>query len=152
MMTASVENDPAGSVRVLLDPSRVVVELSGDIDAELGDDLLEAAAEVAEANLPVVVLAAPVTFMDSTGVAFLARAASRSPGRLRLVDPPELVRFLVHVTAIVSLLDVVDGDEVPRGDAGLVGAGAGERTGIVDPEPPADGTGTGAGPGLSRQG
>ena len=140
--------DPTGSVRVLLHPSRVVVELSGDIDAELGDDLLEAAAEVAEANLPVVVLAAPVTFMDSTGVAFLARAASRSPGRLRLVDPPEMVRFLVHVTAVVSLLDVVDGE----GDRELVGAGAGERVGIVDPEPPTDGTGACAGPGLSREG
>ena len=100
-----------------------------------------------------VVRAAPVTFMDSTGVAFLARAASRSPGRLRLVDPPELVRFLVHVTAIVSLLDVVDGDgDLPGGDArGLVAAGTGERVGIVDPEQPGDGTGPCTGPGLSRE-
>lgn len=148
MTPLSVDDDPVGSVRVLVEPSRVVVELSGEIDAELGDDLLEAAAEVAEADLPVVVLAARVTFMDSTGVAFLARAATRSPGRLRLVDPPELVRFLVHVTAIVSLLDVVDGDQDPRGDTGLVGAGAGDRVGIVDPEVPDDD----AGPGLTRQG
>lgn len=96
-------------MRVLLEGSRVVVELSGEVDAELGDDLLEATADVEQANLPVVVRAAPVTFMDSTGVAFLARLAACSPQRLRLVDPPELVRFLVSVTAIASLVDVVDG-------------------------------------------
>lgn len=105
---SEAQHDLAGSVHVLLDGSVVVVELSGEVDAELGDDLLEVAADVEHVGLPVVVRAGGVTFMDSTGVAFLARLASRSPQRLLLVDPPELVRFLVSVTAIAPLVDVVD--------------------------------------------
>jgi len=53
-----------------------------------------------------------VTFMDSSGVAFLARLASRSSYRVRLLNVPPTVRFLLEVTRIGELLDVVD-DETP---------------------------------------
>ena len=101
--------DP-GSVHVILGGRKTRVVLTGEIDAELGPDLTEAAADAEDAGRPVEVDAQHVTFMDSTGVAFLARLASRCGGRLVLIKPPELVRFLIDVTAIREVLDVVEED------------------------------------------
>lgn|GEM_PF-5597761 len=40
-------------------------------------------------------------------VAFLARPASRASQRVVLLDPPDVVRFLIDTTRISSLLDVL---------------------------------------------
>lgn len=101
--------DP-GSVHVIVGGRKTRIVLTGEIDAELGPDLIEAAADAEDAGRPVEVDAQHVTFMDSTGVAFLARLASRCAGRLVLIRPPELVQFLIDVTAIREVLDVVDVD------------------------------------------
>ena len=101
--------DP-GSVHVILGGRKTRVVLTGEIDAELGPDLIEAAADAEDAGRPVEVDCQHVTFMDSTGVAFLARLASRSSGRLVLIRPPELVQFLLDVTSIREVLEVVDAD------------------------------------------
>ncbi len=81
--------------------------LRGEVDLDLGDDLLVAAAAALEPQEPVRVDARDVTFMDSTGVAFLARVASRAPAPVVLVDPPDLVRFLVRLTTVASMLEIV---------------------------------------------
>ena len=52
--------------------------------------------------------------MDSSGVAFLARLSIRSQHRVRLLRVPPTVRFLLEVTRIGELLDVVEGDDEPR--------------------------------------
>lgn len=101
--------DP-GSVHVIMGSRKTRVVLTGEIDAELGPDLIEASADATDAGRPVEVDAQHVTFMDSTGVAFLARLASRCEGRLTLIKPPELVQFLIDVTAIREVLDVTDDD------------------------------------------
>lgn len=104
--------DP-GSVHVLYEPRATRVVLTGEIDAELGPDLLEAAEDALTSGRPLQVDAHHVTFMDSTGLAFLARLASRSKGRrVTLIRPPAVVKFLIETTNIVQLLDVVD--EEPR--------------------------------------
>ena len=110
-----------GSVHVLLGSRKTRVVLAGEIDAALGEDLLEASADAEEAQRPVEVDAARVTFMDSTGIAFLARLASRSPEQLVLIRPPAVVRFLIDVTSIRQVLSVVDED--PGVDATVPGAG-----------------------------
>jgi anti-anti-sigma factor len=84
--------------------------LSGEIDADIGGDLHEATAAAEESRLPVEIDAHHVTFMDSSGVAFLARLASRSPHRVRVLRAPPTVRFLLEVTRIGDLLDIVDED------------------------------------------
>jgi anti-anti-sigma factor len=112
--------DP-GSVHVILGGRKTRVVLTGEIDAELGPDLIEAAADAEDAGRPVEVDVQHVSFMDSTGVAFLARLASRCVGDLVLIKPPELVQFLIDVTSIREVLTVVDEDPgvdttLPDGD------------------------------------
>lgn len=99
-----------GSVHVILGSERTRIVLSGEVDADLGADLQEATTEAESAGLPIEVDAHHVTFMDSSGVAFLARLSTRSPHRVRLIRVPPTVRFLLEVTRIGELLDVVDGD------------------------------------------
>lgn len=97
-------------MHVLLGGARTRVVLTGEIDAELGPDLLEAATEAEDAGRPIEVDAQHVSFMDSTGVAFLARLASRASDPLLLIRPPAVVRFLVEVTSIGDLVLIVDVD------------------------------------------
>ncbi|MFB9376895.1 STAS domain-containing protein [Kineococcus gynurae] len=107
--------DP-GSVHVLYEPRATRVVLTGEIDAELGPELLEAAEDALTSGRPLQVDAHHVTFMDSTGLAFLARLASRSRGRrVTLIRPPAVVKFLIETTNIIQLLDVVE-DETPTDD------------------------------------
>ena len=101
--------DPA-SIHVIVGRSRARIVLSGEIDADIGGDLHEATAAAEESRLPVEIDAHHVTFMDSSGVAFLARLASRSPHRVRVLRAPPTVRFLLEVTRIGDLLDIVDED------------------------------------------
>ncbi|MFC7407211.1 STAS domain-containing protein [Georgenia alba] len=100
----------SGSVHVMVSHARTRLVLSGEIDAALADDLADAIAESERAGHPVEVDARHVTFMDSSGVSILARLASRAPGRLTLIQPPDVVRFLLEVTRIGDLVDVVEED------------------------------------------
>ena len=102
-----VSTEP-GSVHVITGIDHVRVILAGEVDAELAGDLQDATTAVERSGLPVEVDAHHVTFMDSSGVAFLARLTTRSPYRVRLLNVPPTVRFLLEVTRIGELLDVVE--------------------------------------------
>lgn len=97
-----------GSVHVLIDPDRVHVVLTGEVDAGTAAELATASAEALEAGLPIAIDCRYVTFMDSTGIGFLARLAARSPRRVRLLHPPAMVRFLLETVRIHELVDVVE--------------------------------------------
>lgn len=107
------EPDGAGSVHTLLNPDRTRLVLSGEIDVALSEELTEAVTDAEAAGLPVEVDARHVTFMDSSGIALLARLANRTPGRLNLIQPPDVVRFLLDVTRIGDLVDVIDTEPAP---------------------------------------
>ncbi|WP_246036440.1 MULTISPECIES: STAS domain-containing protein [Cellulomonas] len=100
-----------GAVHVIVGTDRTRIVLSGEVDADLGPELQEATAEAEQRGLPIEVDAHHVTFMDSSGVAFLARLSIRSEHRVRLLRVPPTVRFLLEVTRIGELLDVVDDDD-----------------------------------------
>lgn len=104
------------------DRTRIVV--SGEVDADLAPDLQDAASDAEAAGLPIEVDAQHVTFMDSSGIAFLARLASRSSSRVRVLHAPDPVRFLLGVTRIGELLDLVDEEEPAAADPGLSQAAA----------------------------
>jgi len=97
-----------GGVHVIVGARTTRIVLSGEVDADLGPELHEATAEAEDAGLPIEVDAHHVTFMDSSGVAFLARLSIRSQHRVRLLRVPPTVRFLLEVTRIGELLDVVE--------------------------------------------
>jgi anti-anti-sigma factor len=100
-----------GAVQVLVGEDAVRIVLSGDVDSELAGDLTEAADEAERSGLPIEVDAHHVTFMDSSGVAFLARLAIRSEHRVRLLRVPPTLRFLLEVTRVGDLVDVAEDDE-----------------------------------------
>lgn len=105
--------EPA-SVHVIVMRDRTRIVVSGEVDADLSADLQEATSDAEATGLPIEVDAQHVTFMDSSGIAFLARLASRSAERVRVLHAPETVRFLLEVTRIGELLDLVDApDDTP---------------------------------------
>lgn len=105
---AGADSSEPGTVHVIVGSTTARVLLSGEIDADLVADLQQATQDVEEAGLPVEIDAHHVTFMDSTGVAFLARLTAISEHRVRVLRAPPTVRFLLEVTSIGDLLDIVD--------------------------------------------
>ncbi|MBO1751683.1 STAS domain-containing protein [Actinotalea sp. BY-33] len=99
-----------GSVVLFLTSSRARLVLSGEIDVTLRGEIGEAMDEALEASLPIEIDTRGVTFMDSSGVSMLARLSARAPDRLQLIDPPEQVRFLLDLTRIGQLVDIVEAD------------------------------------------
>lgn len=106
----SVAAGDPGSVQLIVGASWTRIVLSGEIDANLAGEFNEAIADAEAAGLPVEVDAHHVTFMDSSGVAFLARLTTRSPYRVRVLRAPATMRFLLDVTRIGELLDILDVD------------------------------------------
>lgn len=106
---AVVDNEP-GSVHLIVGATWTRIVLSGEIDANLTAEFNEAMTDAEAAGLPIEVDAHHVTFMDSSGVAFLARLTSRSPHRIRVLRAPATMRFLLEVTRIGELLDILDED------------------------------------------
>lgn len=87
------------------------ITLRGEVDAGLEGELTALCSRVVlegpEADHVVVVDLGAVTFMDSSGIAFLVRLTQHvAPRRPRLRHAPDQVRFLLDVTGIGSLLDV----------------------------------------------
>ena len=130
-----------GSVHVIVHSDRTRIVLSGEVDADLGPDLAEATADAEATGLPLEVDAQHVTFMDSSGIAFLARRANRVSERVRIIQAPETVLFLLEVTRIGELLDVIPagGEDAPATPArtpahGLPTIGPGGRRSAPSPD------------------
>ena len=49
-----------------------------------------------------------VSFVDSTVIAVFAALAHRQPGRLRFINPSESVRFLLDLTQLAQIIEVID--------------------------------------------
>lgn len=89
------------------DATRIV--LAGDVDAESEPDLTRVGDDALSRGLPIMIDCSAVTFMDSTGVAFLALLASSADTSVTVLDPPDIVRFLIDTTGIGPMLHVRDG-------------------------------------------
>ncbi len=94
-------------MRLEEDPPLVLVTLAGEVDTDLGPEFERCVDEALAARRPVVVDATDVTFMDSTGLGFLARLASRSgERRITVRGAPEHVRHLVHRARLEEMIDL----------------------------------------------
>lgn len=97
-----------GSVDLIDHDDRVLLVLSGAVDVVLTRELTDAAHAAVEAGKPVEVDTRGVTFIDSSTVATLAWLASRTDGQLRMIDPPDVVKFVLEVTRVGEIVDLVD--------------------------------------------
>ena len=99
-----------GSAHLMVAPGRTRLVLSGEIDVALSAELTEAVAEAEASRRPVEIDARHVTFMDSSGVALLARLAHRTPQPLTMIRPPDVVRFLLEITRLGDLVTILEED------------------------------------------
>ncbi|GAA4430430.1 hypothetical protein GCM10023169_33860 [Georgenia halophila] len=112
----SSEDGAAGEVMLRSTDGRVRLVLTGEIDASLAPRLSSATAEALARELPIDIHTRSVTFMDSSALTYLARMASTyQPRRLTFVDPSDVVLFLLDVTKVGDVVEVVERD---RGMAG----------------------------------
>lgn len=102
-------------VQITVDGGITRMRMVGDVDVTLAQEFADAVGVAEKAAQPAVVDTRAITFMDSTGIALLARLATRTPGRLRLIDPPEVVRFLLDVTRVGDMVQIIEADGVDPG-------------------------------------
>lgn len=107
--------DVRPTVEIGTDHRGTLITLGGEIDVSAAQELAAAVVHAEQANRPTSIDASAITFMDSSGIALLARLATRTPGPLRVIDPPEVVRFLLDVTRIGDMVTIVDSTQ-PDGD------------------------------------
>ncbi|MFD1504958.1 STAS domain-containing protein [Georgenia yuyongxinii] len=125
--------DVPGSAAVLTSATQARLVLAGEVDVSMNDELMEASTELEQTGLPIDVDVRHVTFMDSSVIAVLARLTHRVPSRLRLIEPPDVVRFLLDVTKIGELVEVLDADPGFPGQDGTRGAGGVGAEVVPDP-------------------
>jgi anti-sigma B factor antagonist len=84
------------------------IQVSGDVDISAHDELLSVIlATIRTGVTELVIDLSAVTFFDSgaVGVLVAGHNAARQAGcRYRVVDPPSLVRLVLHTTGILDLL------------------------------------------------
>jgi anti-sigma B factor antagonist len=100
------------AVTITGDSTRTTVAFSGELDLAGVDRAREAIAEAEERDGMVVLDLSELTFIDSTGLEVVLRAARRaqeSGRRLVVARPSQYVRRLFELTAIDQSLDIVDG-------------------------------------------
>ena len=107
---AVVGKIPLGAATLRTAPTGVRLVLVGETDASMSRDLARLVRDAVDSDLPVEVDTRGVTFMDSSVVAELARLAHMLNIRPLFVQPPELVRFLLSVTRVDDLVDILDHD------------------------------------------
>ncbi|HLT82894.1 MAG TPA: STAS domain-containing protein [Phototrophicaceae bacterium] len=110
-----------GTVALVTSPSCVRLVLGGELDLLSKTELLDAVREALMHDAPVEVDTRAVTFMDSTVIATLSRLVNASRHRLTFVEPAPVVRFLLEVTGIGGIVDIVDDAGAPSdaADGGL---------------------------------
>jgi anti-anti-sigma factor len=116
-----------GSVAVLTSPSRTRLVLAGELDISHNRELREAVRSVLSLALPVDVDMRNLTFMDSSALAAFSRLAYRSTTRPRLIQPPDVVVFLLEVTAMGDVVEVLDHDPgFPESDVASAAGSSGQ--------------------------
>jgi anti-sigma B factor antagonist len=98
-----------GSIAVDESAGVTTIVLRGEVDAALAQRLGELRAQATAAGHAVTVDLSAVTFMDSSGAAFLVHLyRSVQPQPVTLLRPTAAVRYLLDVTQLTRILRVQD--------------------------------------------
>lgn len=92
-----------GGIEIDQDPDRALVRLWGDVDASLRDQASLAMVALVNRGGPYVVDVSGVTFLDSSGIAFVLqvhRMATDQGSTAVLRDPPALVLELLELIGL----------------------------------------------------
>jgi anti-sigma B factor antagonist len=101
--------EQAGRIRVTVVEGGCEVELAGEIDASLRDQASESMVDVLASQGTVVVDASQVTFIDSTGLAFLfqlKQVTQAEDRELHLRNPARVVTDLIEVAGMSDVLPI----------------------------------------------
>ncbi len=101
---------PVGGITVTEATDRTVAHLWGEIDEALRHEAGAALSRALDRDLPVVLDAREVTFIDSTGVAFLIQfctVGSQEGLRVALADPPEVVTEVLELLGLAHMFDEI---------------------------------------------
>jgi anti-sigma B factor antagonist len=100
-----------GDAVVSMDDGVTVIHLSGEVDTVLEPRLRFISQDAIDRGLPVRVDLSAVTFMDSSGLGFLAALAAAGRARgytLSVVGAGPLVRETIELTGLLPVLDLID--------------------------------------------
>lgn len=101
---------PAGGITVVPGPRTTTAKLWGEIDEALRDEAGDALEVAVDRELPVVIDAGEVTFIDSTGIAFLIQfcRVGREEGlTVTLHNPPTVVTDVLGMLGLDEMWDGV---------------------------------------------
>ncbi|PFG34597.1 STAS domain-containing protein [Sanguibacter antarcticus] len=101
MTSTPTDRDDANGITCSVRPGTTLITLTGDIDAALREQASAAMVSLVGRDAPVVLDTRRVTFIDSSGIAFLVqvyKVCDESSLELVLLDPP---------VNLVDLLDMV---------------------------------------------
>jgi anti-sigma B factor antagonist len=108
---------PAFHLRTTATTARAELAVTGDIDLDNADELVESALDCLHEPISLIVIdLAGVTFMDSTGLTALVKihnAAEQLNTRLQLSGVPERIQNLLRITGLDAVLGHVQ--EPPNG-------------------------------------
>lgn len=93
---------PVGHASIDITETESMITLSDEIDASLIALLHEVCATAERHAMPVTIDCAGVSFMDSSGVAFIARLASRLPEKVAITGATSSLRFILDVTGLTE--------------------------------------------------
>lgn len=103
-----VLGDDAGSIRVSYHEAHVRVVLTGEVDARLNAQLAKLTTQLVEHGRTVEIVTRDVTFIDSAVIALVAHLANRLPARVRFLAPTDSVRFLLDLTQVGEIVDIIE--------------------------------------------
>ena len=99
---------PVGGITVMEGSDATTARLWGEIDEGLRDQASSALVRALDCGRPVVIQTSEVTFIDSTGIAFLIQFCrlGREEGlRVVLADPPPIVRDVLTMLGLDDMFD-----------------------------------------------
>ncbi|WP_066462441.1 STAS domain-containing protein [Sanguibacter suarezii] len=110
MLGAQQSGAPIGGISLAEEQSHSVVDMWGEIDGALRPEASAALACALDRDLPVVIDTSRVTFIDSTGIAFLVQfyTIGREEGlEVTLRNPPTVVSDVLAMLGVDEFLGTV---------------------------------------------